>query len=60
MKLEKAIEIASDPTWRDLTLHDPDFEQALRLLISGGKIIQWKRANPSYVLPRLLPEETEE
>ena len=60
MKLEKAIEIASDPTWQDLTLHDPDFKQALRLLISGGKVIQWKRANPSYVLPRLLPEETEE
>lgn len=60
MKLAKAIEVASDPTWQDLTLHDPDFKQALRILISGGKVIQYKRADSLYVLPRLLPEETEE
>jgi hypothetical protein len=60
MTLEKAIEIASDPAWQDLTLHDPDFKQALWLLISGGQIIQWKRTNPAYVLPRLLPGETKD
>ncbi len=60
MKLEKAIEILSNPSPLDLTLHNPDFADALKLLISGGKVIQYKRAFPSYVLPRLLPGETKE
>ncbi len=60
MTLEKAIEIHARTG--DEFLHtDPDeIDEADRLLISAGKVIQWKRANPSYVLPRLLPEETKE
>jgi len=60
MKLAKAIEVVSDPTWQEIALVDPDVKDAIRLLISAGKVIQWKRANHLYVLPRLLPGETEE
>ncbi|MBA7538470.1 hypothetical protein ES705_30745 [subsurface metagenome] len=60
MTLEKAIEIHARTG--DEFLHtDPDeIDEADRLLISAGKIIQWKRANHLYVLPRLLPGETKE
>lgn len=59
MKLPKAIEITSDPAWQDLTLHDPDFQEALRLLTEAGKRIQDIRTHKAYSMFPLLPGETE-
>lgn len=60
MKLEKAIETASDPTWLDLTLHDPDFTNALKLLIEAGSRIQSSRLDSWSGEQPLLPGETKE
>ena len=60
MKLEKAIEIVSDSANAGMTTFNDEYKQAQRLLISAGKVIQWGRGNPLYVIPRLLPGETKE
>jgi len=60
MTLEKAIKIASDPTWLDLTLHDPDFTDALKLLIDVGSLLIHLRHVGAFNVKDLLPGETKE
>ncbi|MBA7588885.1 hypothetical protein ES708_30955 [subsurface metagenome] len=60
MKLPKAIEIAKDPTWLDLTLHDPDFTDALKILIEAGTRITHLRHIGAFNVMDLLPGETKE
>ena len=60
MRLEKAIEITSDPAWQEIALTDPDVKEAHRLLIQAGELVITMRCSFLLILSRLLPGETED
>lgn len=60
MTLTKAIGIAEDQVKPKPNYRNPELIDALKLGIEAMKVIEGGRGYPEYIIPRLLPGETEE
>jgi len=60
MRLQEAIEIATDFCRQESALLGDEFAQTIALVIEAGKLVEGLRAGVPRHIIRLLPGETEE
>ena len=60
MTIDEAVKTLCDPTYQDLTLHDPKFEAACNLGSEALKEVQKARSGDPALDGELLPGETKE